>query len=83
MAAGARGVVASQWPVDSAATARLMVSFHRGLAGGLSADEALRQASLDLRNTPGGATRHPFYWAPFVVLGAPVPERPATLSSKP
>jgi CHAT domain-containing protein len=71
MAAGARGVVASQWPVDSAATSRLMVDFHRGLVAGLASDEALRKASLAVRDAASGATRHPFYWAPFVLVGAP------------
>jgi CHAT domain-containing protein/Tfp pilus assembly protein PilF len=83
MAAGAQGVVASQWPVDSAATGTLMVSFHRGLAAGVAADEALRQASRALRDADGGVTRHPFYWAPFVLLGAPEPSpvpHPSVLS---
>jgi CHAT domain-containing protein/tetratricopeptide (TPR) repeat protein len=70
LAAGARASVVSQWKVDSAATAALMIDFHRRLATGPAPDEAeaLRQAALSMLRTPN--RRHPFYWAPFVLLGA-------------
>jgi CHAT domain-containing protein len=68
LAAGARNAVVSQWNVDSAATQRLMVAFHRALAGGAAPPDALRRAELALRSEPAFA--HPFYWAPFVVVGA-------------
>jgi CHAT domain-containing protein/TolA-binding protein len=72
--AGAPTTVASQWKVDSASTARLMVDFHRFLvnqespnAPGMSKAEALRRAALKLASDP--RYRHPFYWAGFVVVG--------------
>jgi CHAT domain-containing protein len=68
LASGARNAVVSQWNVDSRATERLMVAFHRALAGGATPPAALRQAALSLRRDPSFA--HPFYWGAFVVIGS-------------
>jgi hypothetical protein len=67
--AGARSVVASQWAVADASTARLMVAFHQRLRQGVAKDEALRQAMALTRNDP--RTAHPYYWAPFFLTGNP------------
>ena len=66
-AAGSPATLASQWEVDSASTSRLMVEFHRGWLAGLDKAEALRRAALAVRAEPGYS--HPFYWAPFVLVG--------------
>ena len=72
LAAGSRSVVVSLWPVASKQTERLMVDFYRHLRGGKPAAEALRAAKLDLieqaRKT-GSIEAHPFFWAPFILLG--------------
>jgi CHAT domain-containing protein len=68
LAAGCRNAVVSQWSVDSAATMRLMVDFHRAYAAGASPAAALRGAELALRRDARAG--HPFYWAPFVVIGS-------------
>ncbi len=70
--AGVPSIVVSQWKVESAGTRDLMVNFHRGLinSGGgtkVTKAEALRQAALKLMKNP--ETSHPFYWAPFVLVG--------------
>ena len=65
--AGVPATVVSQWKVDSASTAGLMIEFHRHLRSGRGKAEALRQAALRTRTNP--AYRHPFYWAAFVVVG--------------
>jgi CHAT domain-containing protein len=72
--AGSPTIVVSQWKVESASTTELMLEFHRNLeAGGrdrklrASKADALRQAALKLMATP--QSRHPFYWAGFVVIG--------------
>ncbi|MBV9497190.1 MAG: CHAT domain-containing protein [Acidobacteria bacterium] len=69
LAAGCPTTVVSQWKAQSAATEKLMVEFHRQLVAGVGAPEALRRAQLRLRQD--ARYRHPFYWAPFIVLGAP------------
>ena len=53
-----------------------MVEFHQNLASGLSPAEALQRAQLTVRRDP--RMSHPFYWAPFVVIGhgfAPLVQR--------
>jgi CHAT domain-containing protein len=70
--AGTSTTVASQWKVDSASTARMMIDFHRNLQseqGPLrsSAAEALRKAAIKLMADP--KYRHPFFWSGFVVVG--------------
>lgn len=66
LAAGVPTTVVSQWKVGSASTAELMILFHRRLRNGAPAGQALRRAMLELRKNP--RWRHPFYWAPFVVI---------------
>jgi CHAT domain-containing protein len=70
--AGASTTVVSQWQVDSASTARLMVDFHRELRSAnkqlvVSKAEALRRSALKLMSDP--KYRHPFFWSGFVVVG--------------
>ena len=70
--AGVPTMVASQWKVDSASTAALMIDFHKRLkeqAAKQSATKAgaLQQAALALMKNP--RYRHPYFWAGFVVIG--------------
>lgn len=72
--AGSPTVVVSQWRVDSARTADLMIDFHQNLLQRRTADgsamtksEALRQAALKMLR---GKYNHPAYWAGFVQIGA-------------
>jgi CHAT domain-containing protein len=71
--AGTSTTVVSQWKVDSASTALLMVSFHRAWKGAdkpapVNKAEALRRAAMRLMSLP--KYRHPFYWSGFVVIGS-------------
>ncbi len=68
LASGCRTTVVSQWKVDSAMTAELMVGFYRHLKNGKTKAEALRQAALKLINDR--RYEEPIYWAGFVVVGA-------------
>jgi len=63
--AGAPALAVSLWMVDDAATAELMTTFYRHLLAGLRPAAALRQAQIALL----ASHPHPFYWAPFVLLG--------------
>lgn len=72
--AGVPSIVVSQWKVESAGTRDLMVNFHRAIIpraevgkAKTTKTEALRQAALKLMKNP--ETRHPFYWAGFVLIG--------------
>jgi CHAT domain-containing protein len=62
-------VVASLWPVDSKATEKLMVSFHRNRTQGSTTAEALAKAQREMLHDPENRYRSPFYWAAFAVNG--------------
>jgi len=67
--AGSPTTVASQWKVESASTTQLMLEFHRNLKQPvrMSKSKALQQAAVKLMKNP--QYKHPFYWAPFVLIG--------------
>ena len=63
--AGAPSLVVSLWTVNDRSTAQLMRRFYEGLRDGLTKCHALRLAILEVKtNFP-----HPYYWAPFILLG--------------
>lgn len=64
--AGANSVILSMWQVNDDSTAKLFIEMYKNLSDSSKA-EALRKAKLDLLTNPG--TSHPYYWAPFVLMG--------------
>ncbi len=64
---GAEAVIASLWRVEDRSTSLLMRSLYRELRQGSDAAQALRRAQRRVREQPGGAWRHPFYWAGFAL----------------
>jgi hypothetical protein len=66
--AGARTVLASLWDVSDASTARFMETFYAEIREHGDNPRALRAAMILLREQHP----HPFYWAPFVLIGAAV-----------
>jgi len=65
---GAKAVLATLWPVADQSTALLMADLYkRRQSQRLTKIEALRQAQLGLMAQPRYA--HPFYWAPFILMG--------------
>ncbi|HEX6082119.1 MAG TPA: CHAT domain-containing tetratricopeptide repeat protein, partial [Methylomirabilota bacterium] len=75
--AGARSVLASHWAVASRAT----VALTTGALGAMARDaslgraEALRRSAMTLASAR--ETAHPFFWAPFVLVGdGGAPARP-------
>ncbi len=79
---GAKGVIATLWPVADESTARFMHNLYRlREEQKLTKAEALRQAQISFiremaRVTEGAAGAstspsyaHPFYWAPFILMG--------------
>ncbi len=69
--AGADSVVVSLWNVNDYATAELMKDFYRNLNRHLPKDEALRQAKLAMLKGRRRESSHPYFWAPFVLVGEP------------
>jgi CHAT domain-containing protein/tetratricopeptide (TPR) repeat protein len=68
IAAGARAVAATWWPIGDVATVRLVDDFYRAMAEGQVASEALRSAKLAAlrRGAP------PREWAAFTLVGDPL-----------
>lgn len=65
---GAKAVLATLWPVADQSTAMLMADMYGRRQGmNLTKIEALRQAQLALQSQPKYA--HPYYWAPFILMG--------------
>ena len=67
--AGARALLVSHWPVESNAARALTTNMFQRLEANplMGRAEALRQSMMTLANKP--ETAHPFFWAPFVVVG--------------
>lgn len=70
LAAGAGGVVGSEWRVDDAATEPLMIAFHRAFRDGAEPPAALRSAQLSLLRSRDPALRSPSAWGAFRYLGS-------------
>jgi CHAT domain-containing protein len=63
--AGARSVVLTLWDVNDRSTAEFMQLFYRRLMTNSNKAQALQFAMEEIRKTYA----HPFYWAPFVLVG--------------
>jgi CHAT domain-containing protein/Tfp pilus assembly protein PilF len=76
---GAKAVMATLWSVYDPSTSELMQSFYRNWTTGtaVSKAEALRRAQIALLHGASDQTAadaklpyaHPYYWAPFVLIG--------------
>jgi hypothetical protein len=68
--AGAASLLMSLWRVEDQATTHLMDRFYRALLDSQRKPAALRQAQLALlRGQEGDRYRHPYFWAPFFLVG--------------
>jgi CHAT domain-containing protein len=63
--AGTPSLVVSLWTVNDRSTSQLMRSFYEGLLHNSSKSHALRNAMLEVKKD----FPHPYYWAPFILLG--------------
>jgi CHAT domain-containing protein len=65
--AGARSLLLSLWDVNDRSTAEFMGQFYRSWLGGRSKAEALQDGIRTIRSKEP----HPYYWAPFYLVGKP------------
>ncbi len=78
IAAGARSLVISLWPVEDDATNELMQLFYQNLLRGESKAQALRAAQCALLHRAESVYAHylhPYYWAAFRLVGEVGPLR--------
>lgn len=70
---GARTLLASHWPVGDEVAPILTVRVIELERGGMDRAEAFQQAMREIRMDPRhdktGSWAHPYYWAPFVLIG--------------
>lgn len=65
---GASSTIGTLWAIDDQVTADLMIDFYKGLIqGGETKAAALRRSQLQLLHSETHA--HPYYWAPFILVG--------------
>ena len=74
--AGAETVVLSLWRVDDDATQALMHAYYQNLTQGQGRADAMREAQLTMLQQ--AESRHPYFWAAFVVAGDDGPLWPRT-----
>lgn len=65
--AGAPSLVVSLWAVSDRSTAEFMKHMYSRIAAGDSKRDSIRYAQLAIKDLYG----HPYYWAPFVLMGNP------------
>jgi len=63
--AGTPSLLVSLWTVNDYSTAKLMRRFYEGLNRSLSKSRALQEAVIAVK----AEFPHPYYWAPFVLMG--------------
>jgi CHAT domain-containing protein len=69
--AGSATVLATLWAVEDRSTLDLMKSFYRNLnAAGADRDKATALADAQRSLRTSEKYQHPYYWAPFVLVGA-------------
>jgi CHAT domain-containing protein len=69
LVAGSRSVVGTLWDVDDATAPQIAIDLHRGLAGGMTAAAALRDAQIAAIHRDGGAFADVKSWSAFQVYG--------------
>lgn len=65
--AGAQNLVLSLWKVADQSTANLMIDFYKNIDRQPRFGPALRAAKLKMLKNP--SYQHPYYWAPFILIG--------------
>ncbi|HMB93958.1 MAG TPA: CHAT domain-containing protein, partial [Rhodothermales bacterium] len=69
LAAGTSTVMTSLWPIDDRISSTFMIDFYETLR---VTGKARALAEVQRRFIQNKSTRHPFYWAPFTIVGAPL-----------
>jgi CHAT domain-containing protein len=69
LSAGTSSIVVSLWNVNDRSTSQLMQAFYQKMHQGQSRATALRSAKRVMLGSERKAFRHPYYWAPFVLIG--------------
>ena len=74
--AGARSLLLTLWEVNDRSTTAFMTSFYNRLPGAANKAAAVREAALEVREEHP----HPYYWAPFMLVGKGLRENSEKIS---
>lgn len=77
LAAGTRSLLVTLWEIDDESAMEFMRSFYRQVVAGQSLSAAVGEAMREVRRR----FRHPYYWAPYMLVGDPAPVRPSLAES--
>ncbi len=70
LTAGTASLILTLWPVEDRSTTYLMKTLYDNLLAGQDKIEALRNAQLSLlAGSDSLPPMHPYYWAPFFLIG--------------
>lgn len=69
LSSGATTVAVTLWNVNDRASAEFVQSFYDRVGAGDSLAEALAGAKRDMLRSTRRAYRHPYFWAPMIVVG--------------
>ncbi|PWS38069.1 hypothetical protein DFH01_01830 [Falsiroseomonas bella] len=82
--AGARSLLVTHWAVDDRMAAYLVAKTLGEMRGGRGPSQALQAAQLSILNDAGRGlpeqAAHPFFWAPFAVIGEGGAVRPVSVA---
>lgn len=67
--AGAKSTLTTLWSIDDETTKELMYQFYENIQQKMPKDAALHQAKISFLEEQSNIKAHPFYWAPFVLIG--------------
>jgi len=67
--AGAKSTLTTLWSIDDETTKELMYQFYVNIQQKMPKDEALHLAKIQFLEEQTNIKSHPFYWAPFVLIG--------------
>lgn len=67
--AGAKSTLTTLWSIDDETTKELMYQFYDHIQQQLPKDEALHLAKVQFLEEQTNIKAHPFYWAPFILIG--------------
>jgi CHAT domain-containing protein len=70
LSAGSSEIVVSLWGVNDRSTSELMEMFYARMSQSRPRPVALREAKRSMLESERMAFRHPYFWAPFVLVGA-------------
>ena len=69
LVSGCRAAVVTCWNINDKSTAKLVSDFYKNIKAGNSIARSLARAKREFINSEREMYRHPYFWAPYIVIG--------------